>query len=171
MSERKKAHPAHAPDMHEDEDEDDQPHVRPTTRKAPREEGRDQAIDEKDFAPLVPPRNSRPPQAEQRQKKKGPPVWQDPTAILETRGIKGLARAKQMIARFWAKREKVNEAFRNIINKLCAERNLRDLLLKHNHTSSAQFKKRTTHLDIPGRICDLYQHVVKTCSFCNKVMT
>ena len=33
--------------------------------------------------------------------------------------------------------------------------------------STAQFKKKTTHLDIPGRVYDLYQHVVKTCPFCN----
>ena len=35
--------------------------------------------------------------------------------------------------------------------------------------STAQFKKRTTQLDIPGRIYDLCQHVVKTCPFCNSV--
>ena len=35
------------------------------------------------------------------------------------------------------------------------------------HMPSAQFKKRTTHLDIPGKVYDLYQHVVKTCPFCN----
>ena len=33
--------------------------------------------------------------------------------------------------------------------------------------STAQFKKKTTHLDIPRRVYDLYQHVVKTCPFCN----
>ena len=33
--------------------------------------------------------------------------------------------------------------------------------------SSAQIKKRTTHLDIPGKVDDLCQHVVKTCTFCN----
>ena len=32
--------------------------------------------------------------------------------------------------------------------------------------STAQFKKRTTRLDIPGKVCDLYQHVVKTCPSC-----
>ena len=41
-----------------------------------------------------------------------------------------------------------SEALRNIINKLSDERNLRDLLLKHCRMSTAQFKKRTTHLDI-----------------------
>ena len=35
--------------------------------------------------------------------------------------------------------------------------------------STAQFKKRTTHLDIPGKIHDLYQRVVKTCPFCSSV--
>ena len=39
----------------------------------------------------------------------------------------------------------------------------------HCHMSTAQFKKRTTHLDLPGNFCDLYQHVVKTCPFCNSV--
>ena len=42
----------------------------------------------------------------------------------------------------------------------------RDLHLKHYHMFTAQFKKRTTHLDIPGKVYDLYQHVVKTCTFC-----
>ena len=56
MSERKPVYPAHALDMHEDEDEDDKPLVRPTTRKEPHKEGRDQAIHDEDLAPLVPPR-------------------------------------------------------------------------------------------------------------------
>ena len=68
MSERKPAYPAHALDMHEDEDEDDKP----------LEEGRDQAIDDEDLAPLVP---SRPPETAQRQKVKGPPVRQDAIAF------------------------------------------------------------------------------------------
>ena len=53
MSERKPAYPAHAPDIHEDEGEDDKPLVRPTTRKEPLEEGRDQTIDDEDLAPLA----------------------------------------------------------------------------------------------------------------------
>ena len=83
MSERKAAHPVHALDMHGGEDEDDKPLVRPTKRKEPHEEGRNQAIDDEDFVLLVPPRLSRPPQAARRQKNKGPPVCQDPTAILQ----------------------------------------------------------------------------------------
>ena len=59
------------------------------------------------------------------------------------------------------------EALRNIISKLSDERNSRDLHLKHHHMSSAQFKKRTTHLDIPGKVYDFHQHVVKTCPSCN----
>ena len=53
MSERKPAYPAHALDMREDEDEDDKPHVRPTTRQEPLEEGRDQVIVNEDFAPVA----------------------------------------------------------------------------------------------------------------------
>ena len=41
------------------------------------------------------------------------------------------------------------EALQNNINKLLDVRNLKDLHLKHYHMSSAQFKKRTTHEDIP----------------------
>ena len=44
------AYPAHAPDTREDEGEDDKPLVRPTTRKEPHEEVRDQAIDDEDLA-------------------------------------------------------------------------------------------------------------------------
>ena len=64
-------------------------------------------------------------------------------------------------------KQKSSEALRNIINKLSDELNLRDPHLKHYHISTAPFKKRTTYLDIPGRVYDLYQHVVKTCPFCN----
>ena len=48
-------------------------------------------------------------------------------------------------------------------NKLFDERNLRDFHRKHYDMSLAQFKKRTTHMDILGKVYDLYQHVVKTC--------
>ena len=61
------------------------------------------------------------------------------------------------------------EALRNIINKLSDERNLKDLHLKHYNMSTAQFKKRTTHLYIPGTFYDFYHHVVKTCPFCNSL--
>ena len=60
-----------------------------------------------------------------------------------------------------------SEALQKIINKLSDVRNLKDLHLKRCHMSSAQFKKRTTHLNILGKVYDLKQHVVKTCPFCN----
>ena len=68
-----------------------------------------------------------------------------------------------------AEKKQKSEALRNIISKLSEERNLRDPHLKHYHMSTAHFNKRTTHLDIPGKIYDLYQHIVKTCPFCNSV--
>ena len=95
MSERKPAYQAHALDTHEDEDErppaqrdhtvvsddgDDQPLVQPAPRKEPAEEKRDPATDDGDLASLLPPR---PPPAAPVRRRKGPPVWQDPTFTLE----------------------------------------------------------------------------------------
>ena len=37
--------------MHEDEDDDHKPFARPTTRKEPLQEGRDQVIDDENLAP------------------------------------------------------------------------------------------------------------------------
>ena len=99
-------------------------------------------------------------------KRKGPPVWQDPTATLEqevSRDSRERAEDTSILSR-----KAEGEALRNIMGKLSEERNLRDLHLKHYHMCTAQFKKRTTHLDIPGKY-DFYQHVVKTCPFCNSV--
>ena len=53
-------------------------------------------------------------------------------------------------ASIWSKKAEV-EALRNIINKLSYERNLWDLHLKHYHVSTAQLKKKATHLDILGK--------------------
>ena len=93
MPERKPAYPALAQDMREDEDDrhlaqrdhsvvsddgDGQPLVQPAPRKEPAEERRDPASHDGDLAPFVPPRP--PPLARRR---KGPPVWQDPTATLD----------------------------------------------------------------------------------------
>ena len=137
-----------APDTHEDEDEDDQPFVQPAPRKELAEERRDPATDDEDLPPLLP--RLQPPAAPER-KRKGPPVWQDPTAILE-----------QAVSR--DSRERAEDT--SILGRK-AKRNLRDLHLKHYHMSTAQFNKRPTHLDVPGNFCDFYQHVVKTCPFCN----
>ena len=87
--------------MHEDEDEDDRPLVRPASRNGPAEKRRDPAAADEDLLPVVP---ARLPAV---RKRKEPPMWQDPTAILE---------------------QEVR-----IISKLSEERNLRDLHLKHYH--------------------------------------
>ena len=58
------------------------------------------------------------------------------------RGVKGLARAEET-SNWDSKAE--GGALRNIINKLSDERNSKDLHVKHYLTSTAQFKKRTTH--------------------------
>ena len=92
MSMRKPAYPAHALDMHEDEDEVDKPCVRPTTRKEPLEEGRDQAMDDEDLAPS--PRPSRLPQATATELK-GTTSMAGSNCYTGTRGVEGLARANK----------------------------------------------------------------------------
>ena len=139
--------------MHEDEDEDDKRLVRPASRKEPAEKRRDPATDDEDLQPLVLPRL---PSAAPVRKRNGPPVWQVPTATLEqevSRDSRERAEDTTILGR-----KTKGEALRNIITKLFEER--KDLHLKHYHMSTAEFKKRTTHMDIP---------VVKTCPFCNSV--
>ena len=97
--------------------------------------------------------------------RKGPQAWQDPSAKLEQE-VSGDSRERSEEVSICGSKPD-GEALRSIVNKLSNKRHLRDLDLKHYHMSTAQFKKRTTHLDIPGRIYDLYKHVVKTCPFCN----
>ena len=84
-------------------------------------------------------------------KRKGPPVWQDPAATLEHEVSKDSRDRTEETSISGRKAE--GEALRNIMSKLSEERFLRDLHLKHYHMSSAQFKERTTHLDIPGKFC------------------
>ena len=91
----------------------------------------------------------------------GPPVWRDPSATLE-QDVSGTSCERSGDVSSLGKKSD-SEALQNIINKLLYVRNLKDFHLKHYHMSSAQFKKRTTHLDNPGKVYDLYQHVVKTC--------
>ena len=87
-------------------DGDDQPRVQPAPRKEPAEERRDPATDDGDLVPLVPPR---PPQAAQATEEKGPPVWQDPTAILEQEVSRDSA-SEQRKPRFGEKRQKVKHS-------------------------------------------------------------
>ena len=98
-------------------------------------------------------------------RRKEPPVWRDPSATLEQDVSGTSAWPDQKTSRVLENSD--GEALQKIINKLSDVRNLKDLHLKHHHMSSAQFKKRTTHLDFPGKLSDLYKHVVKTCPSCN----
>ena len=102
--------------MHEDEDENEKPLVRLTSRKESLEEGRGQAIDSEDVASLVPSRPSRPPETAQRQKRKGPPVLQDPTAFLKQQ-VSRDSREREEETSIWRKKSD-GEALRNIINKV-----------------------------------------------------
>ena len=98
-------------------------------------------------------------------RRKGPPVWRDPSVTLEQDVSGTLRKRSEDVSSLGKKKD--SEALQKIINKLLDVRNLKDLRLKHYHMSSAQCKNRTTHLDILGKVYDLYQHVVKTCPFCN----
>ena len=165
LSEQKSAYPAHTREL--DEDEDDKPFVRPD---------RTAVSEDEDDKPLVQPAPreelvKRESAAERRvpaqlRRRKGPPVWRDPSATQE-QDVSGNSREGSEDVSIYG-RNPVGEALQNIINKLSDERNVRDLHLKHYHMSTAQFKKRTTHLDIPGKVYDdLYQHMEKTCPFRN----
>ena len=96
--------PAHAPDMHEDEDEGDQPLVQPASRKERAEERRDLAVDGGDFVPLVPPRL--PPAAPVRKRRRTSRMAGS-NRFCATKGVKGLARANRGYLDFWAERQKV----------------------------------------------------------------
>ena len=98
-------------------------------------------------------------------RKKGPPVWRDPSATMEP-DVSRNSRERSEEGSILVKNP-YGEALLNIINRLLDERNLRDLHLKHYHMSTSQFKKRTTYLDLTGKVYDLHQHVVTTCPFCN----
>ena len=165
-SQQKSAYPSQTRELDEDdddkpivcpdrvtasEDEDDERLVRPSSRQEPVKEKRESAPERGVPTPL--------------RRKKGPPVWRDPSAPLEQDVSGNLCERSEEVSILG--RNPDGEALRNIINNLSDERNLRYLHLKHHHMSTAQFKKRTTYMDIPGKVSGLYQHVVKTCPFCN----
>ena len=163
LSQRKSAYPARV--QKRDDDEDYRPLVGPVHTTVFKEEGEDDN-------PLVPPPSAlkRESSATRRvptpiQRRKGPPVWRYPSATLE-QDVSGTSRERSGDVSGLDKNAN-GEALQKIINKLLDVRNLKDLHLKHYYMSAAEFKKRTTHLDIPGKVYDLYQHVVKTCPFCN----
>ena len=124
------------------EDEDDQPLVQRASRKEPVEEKRESAAEHR-----VP---------TQERRRKGPP----PIYHTGARCVTKVAKVSIL------GRNPHGEALRIIISKLSNERNLMDIHPKHYHMSTAQFKKRTTHLDSPGKVT-FTSHVVRTCPFCN----
>ena len=156
LSEQTSAYPVHTREL--DEDEDDKPLVRPD---------RSAVSEDEDDNPLVQPSSRDEPvkresAAERRvlaqiRRRKGPPVWRDPSATLE-QDVSGNSRERSEESQIWGKNPD-GEALRKVINKLLDERNLRDLHLKHYHMSTSQFKKRTTYLDLPGKVYDIDQHV------------
>ena len=145
------------PDIHEDEDEVDKPLVRPASRKELAKAKRDLDTHDEDLLPLVPPRS---PPAGPVRKRKGPSAWQGAAATLE-HGVPEDSRERPDDTSILG-RTAEGETLRNIISKLSEERNFKNFHLKHYHMSTAQFKKRTIHLDISGETYDFYQHVVKT---------
>ena len=161
LSQRKSAYPARVQKL--DDDEDDKPLVRSDCTTVSHEE-------DEDDKPLV-----QPPSARKRgssairrvptplRRRNGPPVWWDPFATLE-QDVSGTSKERSQDVSSLGKKTD-SEALLKIINQLLDVRNLKDFHLKHYHMSSAQFKKRTTHLDNLGKVHDLYQHVVKTCPF------
>ena len=88
---------------------------------------------------LVPSRPLRSPEAAQRQKKQGPPVWQDPATLLEQQ-VSGDSREREEQTSILGKKSE-GEALRNIINKVSDERNMKDLHLKNYHISTPQLKE------------------------------
>ena len=163
LSQRKSAYPARAQEL--DDDEDDKPLVRPDRTAVSEEE-------DEDDKPLVQPTSAlkRESSAVHRvptplRKRKGPPVGRDPCATPE-QDVSGTSRERPEDISSLGKNSN-GEALQKITNKFLDFRNLKDLHLKHYHMSSAQFKRRTTHLDFPGSVFALYQHVVNTCPFCN----
>ena len=148
-SEQKSAYPARTRELDEDED-DNKPLVCPDRTAVSEDEDDKHLVQPASREELV----KRESAAERRvpaqlRRRKGPPVWRDPSATLE-QDVSGNSRERLQEVSILG-RNPHGEALRSIINKLSDERNLRDIHLKHYHMSTARFKKRTTHLDILGK--------------------
>ena len=98
------AYPAHALDMHEDEDEDEKRFERPTTRKEPLEEGRDQVIDDKNLAVWFP-GDLRDLFRQHIDRRTRDHQYEDPTAFLEQE-VSGDSRKRADKISIWDKKEK-----------------------------------------------------------------
>ena len=134
---QKSAYPALPQEL--DDDEDDKPLVRPDRTTVSEDEDEDK--------PLVQPAPKGEPlkresSATRRvptlvRRRKGPPVWRDPSATLE-HDVSGTSRERPEDVSSLGKNSD-GDALQNITNKLSDIRNLKDLHLKHYHKSSAQF--------------------------------
>ena len=141
LSQRKSAYPARVQELNDDED--DKPLVRPDRTTVSKEE-------DEDDKPVVPPSSGekhlkRESSVTRRlptplRRRKGPPVWRDPSATRE-QSVSGTSRERsEDFSRLGKKYD--GDALHKITNKLLDVRNLKDLHLKHYHMSSAQFKER-----------------------------
>ena len=134
----------------------------PASGKELSEERRDQTTDDGDLAHLVPPRPS--PIAPLRRRKRATCMARIATLEEVTRNSRERTDDVSTLSK-----KSEGETLQNIINKLSDVHNLNDIHLKHYHMSTVQFQRRTTHLDIPGKVYVFCQHVVKTCPFCNSI--
>ena len=57
--------------------------------------------------------------------------------------------------------------YKRMLEKLNNDVELYKLHVKHYHMSSAQFRRRTSMLGLPGEIYDKYDRIVKGCRICN----
>ena len=56
--------------------------------------------------------------------------------------------------------------YQRMLEKLNNDVELYKLHVKHYHMSSAQFRRRTSMLGLPGEIYDKYDRIVKGCRVC-----
>ena len=130
LRDQKSVYPVHLPEPDEDdddqplvrsdraadsEDEDDKPLVQPSSRKELVKQKRESAAERRTPAQLL--------------RRKGPPVWRDPTATLE-QDVSENSRERSEEISICGKNPD-GEALRNVINKLLDERNMRNLHLKY----------------------------------------
>ena len=116
-----------------DDDEDDKPPVRPDSTTVSEEENEDDK-------PLVQPTSVLKRESSAKRsvptwlrRRRGPPVWQDPSATLE-QDVSGTSRERPEDVSSLDKNSD-GEALKKIINKLLDVRNLKDFHLKPLHSS------------------------------------
>ena len=162
LSEQKSAYPVHTREL--DEDEDDKPLVRPD---------RSAVSEDEDDTHLVQPASRDEPvkresAAERRvlaqiRRRKGPPVWRDPSATLE-QDVSGNSRERSEEVSILGKNsdgEALTEHHQQVVGRAQFEGSSPETL---PHVFRAV--QMTTHQDILGKVYNLYQHVVKKCPFC-----